>query len=75
MPKKDIDLKEATRKANEYAREVKEPAEQGEKEENIEKFNKIIKTEKELLKIFHPKRLQLKVIYLKSLGSCWVCSV
>jgi hypothetical protein len=67
MTKQDIDLKKATQQVNTYVEQVKKPQEEKEKLEKIEEFQKIIQTEKELLKQFHPKRLELEILYQKKL--------
>lgn len=60
---KDLDLDQLTEEANIYVQNVKEPSEKKEQEEKLEKFKKIIQTEKDLLEQFNPQRLELEIIY------------
>lgn len=70
MPKDEFDhekLEEIARNANKYAQTVKEPLEQKEREEQVKKFNEVIETERDLLKIFSKDRLKIELVYNKKL--------
>jgi len=59
----DLDLDAAVRRAAAYEDEVLLPSQEEEVEEVLQTFDEVVETEKELLKLFNPDRLNLEVVY------------
>lgn len=59
----DLDLGAAAERVKQYKEEVVIPREEAKVEKTLDDFDEVVSTQKELLDLFSPEKLQLQVVY------------